>query len=150
VVAYLLERLDRPPDQTGAGAAADPTSTGRVAADVVERLMLAAAIVLGALLFAGTLAGDDETSWWGIVAGAGCAALGYAAVAALFARARRRLTGGAATLINAYADGVALGVAALAIAFSPLGYVALAAFVVLAVRGRGQAGQKYQGLRILR
>jgi hypothetical protein len=150
VAAYALERRGGPPEQTGAGAAADPTPTGRAAADLVERLLLVAALVLGALLFAGTLAGEDHTSWWGIVAGVGCAALGYMAVAGLFARARRRLRGGAAALINAYADAVALGIAALSIAVPPLAFLALAAFILLAVRGRGQAGQKYQGLRILR
>src|SRR3954470_20305524 len=46
------------------------------------------AVVLGALLFAGSLAADGETSWWGLPAGVVCAALGYLAVAALFGRAR--------------------------------------------------------------
>jgi hypothetical protein len=150
VVAYGLERREGPAEQSGPGAAADPTRTGRMAASVLERLMLVAAIVLGALLFAGTLAGDDQTSWWGIVAGAACAALGYTAIAALFARARRRLTGGAAALIDLYADGVALGIAGISIAVPALGYLALAAFVLLIARTRGQTGQKYQGLRILR
>src|SRR5205814_4959300 len=115
--------------------------TGRAAADVVERLMLAVAIVLGALLFAGTLAGEGRTSWWGIVAGAACAALGYLAIAGLFARARRRLTGGAAALINAYADAVALGLAGISIAVPVLAFAALAAFVLLIARTRGQAGK---------
>ena len=150
VIAYGLERREGPPEQTGPGAAADPTRTGRVAADVLERLLLLVALVLGALLFAGTLAGDGQTSWWGIVAGVACAALGYLAVAVLFARARRRLTGGAAALINAYADAIALGLAGLSIAVPVLGFAALAAFVFLIVRSRGQAGRKYQGLRILR
>jgi hypothetical protein len=150
VIAYGLERREGPPGQGGPGAAADPTPTGRVAANVLERLMLVAALVLGALLFAGTLAGDGRTSWWGILAGAACAALGYAAVAMLFARARRRIAGGAAALINLYADAVALGLAGISIAVPALGFLALAAFVLLIARGRAQAGRKYQGLRILR
>src|SRR5437763_1514620 len=137
VIAYGLERREGPAEQTGPGAAADPTRTGRVAADVVERLMLVVALVLGALLFAGTLAGDGQTSWWGIVAGVACAALGYLAVAVLFARARRPLTGGAAALINAYADAIALGLAGLSIAVPVLGFASLAAFVFLIVRSRG-------------
>src|SRR5215212_2516469 len=100
VVADALERREGPAERAGPGAAADLTRTGRAAAGVLERLMLVAALVLGALLFAGTLAGEDRTSWWGIVAGAACAALGYLAVAALFARARRRVRGGAAALID--------------------------------------------------
>ncbi|MFL5886549.1 MAG: DUF4126 domain-containing protein [Thermoleophilaceae bacterium] len=150
VIAYGLERREGPAEQTGPGAAADPTPTGRIAATLFERALLVIGIVLGALLFAGTLAGDGRTSWWGIVAGAGCAALGYLAIAALFARARRRLTGGAAALINLYADGVALGLAALSIAVPVAGYLALVAFLLLIARGRAQTGKKYQGLRILR
>src|SRR5205814_7594778 len=136
VVAYGLERREGPAEQTGPGAAADPTATGRVAASLVERLLFVISIVLGALMFAGTLAGDGRTSWWGIVAGAACAALGYLAIAGLFARARRRLTGGAAALINAYADAVALGIAGISIAVPVLAFVALAAFVLLIARSR--------------
>src|SRR5947199_8073234 len=133
VIAYGLERREGPAEQTGPGAAADPTPTGRIAATLFERALFVVGIVLGALLFAGTLAGDGQTSWWGIVAGAACAALGYLAVAVLFARARRRLTGGAAALINAYADAIALGLAGLSIAVPVLGFAALAAFVFLIV-----------------
>src|SRR3954453_20495202 len=151
VAVYLLER--RQPgggQQTGAGAAADPTRSGRVAVNTAERLVLVAAIALGALLFAGILAGDHKTSWWGIVAGAACAALGYQAIAALFARARRRLTGSAAALVNAYADALALGIAGVSIAAPPLAFLALAGFLLLMARSRGQADRKYRGLRILR
>jgi hypothetical protein len=150
VAVYLLERRQPGGEQTGAGAAADPTAPGRVSANLVERLVLVAAIVLGALFFAGILAGDDHTSWWGIVAGAASAALGYQAIAALFARARRRLTGGAAALVNAYADALALGIAGVSIAAPPLAFLALAAFLLLIARSRAQADRKYQGLRILR
>jgi hypothetical protein len=150
VVAYGLERREGPAERAGPGAAADPTPTGRLAAGLLERGLLVVALVLGALLFAGTLAGGDETSWWGIVAGAACAALGYLAIAALFARARRRVRGGAAALIDMYADALALGLAGVSIAVPVLGYAALAAFGLLIARGRAQAGGKYQGLRILR
>jgi hypothetical protein len=132
-IAYVLERR-------GQGASAK----------LLERGLLAVAVALGALLFAGTLAGEGDTSWWGIAAGAACALLGYLAVAALFMRARRRLTGGAAGLINAYADMVALALAGISIAVPALGYLALAAFVLLIGRTRAQAGGKYEGLRILR
>src|SRR5256885_9170316 len=58
VIAYGLERREGPGGQSGAGAAADPTRTGRVAADMGERPMLVGAPLLGALPFARTLAGD--------------------------------------------------------------------------------------------
>src|SRR5436853_1596023 len=145
VVAYGLERREGPAEQAGPGPAADPTPPGRAAAALGERLLSVASLGLGALMFAGTLAGEHHTSWWGIVAGAACAALGYLAIAGLFARARRRLTGGAAALINAYADAIALGLAGLSIAVPVLGFAALAAFVFLIVRSRGQAGRQYRG-----
>jgi predicted Co/Zn/Cd cation transporter (cation efflux family) len=84
------------------------------------------------------------------VAGVACAALGYAAVALLFARARRRLEGGAAGLMSVYADAIALALAGLAILLPPVGLVALAAFVVLLVRSRSGGEKKYEGLRVLR
>ncbi|HKP92047.1 MAG TPA: hypothetical protein VJT75_18910, partial [Thermoleophilaceae bacterium] len=79
-----------------------------------------------------------------------CAALGYAAVATLFARARRRLDGGGASLLTVYADAISLALAGLAIALPPVGLVALVAFAVLLVRGRASGDRKYEGLRVLR
>jgi heme/copper-type cytochrome/quinol oxidase subunit 2 len=122
---------------------------------VVEVGSAAIAIVLGALLFAGSLAEDGQTSWWGLPAGLLCAALGYLAVAALFGRARARLASqpdaaGAASLLDVYAEAIALVLAAVAIFVEPVGYVALAAFLFLIVRSRGEGAQKYGGLRILR
>jgi hypothetical protein len=112
-------------------------------------------VVLGALLFAGSLAADGQTSWWGLPAGLACAALGYFGVAALFGRARRRLVGQpdtrtARSLIDLYAEGIALGLAALSLFVEPAGYAALVVFAFLIVRSRGERGQKYEGLRILR
>src|SRR3954447_18097188 len=60
---------------------------------LIERATAVIGIVLGALFFAGSLADGGETSWWGLFAGAACAALGYLALAALFSRARARLAG---------------------------------------------------------
>jgi uncharacterized membrane protein len=119
---------------------------------VIERAMLGLGVVLGALLFAGSLADGGHASWPGIVGGVACAALGYFAVAALFARARKRISdsGGAVALLDAYADVIALALAGLSILFPPLAFVALAAFLVLIVRSRGEGAQKYEGLRSLR
>ena len=107
-------------------------------------------IALGALLFAGVLANAGSRAWPGLIAGAACAALGFAAVARLFTRARRRADRSAAALFTVYGDIAALALAALAIFVPPVGLVALVAFVVLAVRSRAGRGEKYEGLRILR
>ena len=107
-------------------------------------------VVLGALLFAGSLAAGGEASWPGLLGGALAAALAWAGVGALFDRARGRLKGGAAGLLSLYADAIALALAALAIFLEPVGYLALAAFVLLLVGGRRGADRKYAGLRVLR
>ena len=79
-----------------------------------------------------------------------CAGLAWAAVGALLDRARGRLDGGAAGLLSVYADVAALVLAALAIFVEPVAYLAIAAFVLLLVRGRRDGDRKYAGLRILR
>ena len=129
VLAYVLERGGR-----------------RDAARVLGLV----AIGLGALLFAGSLADGDHTSWPGLVAGAGCAALGYVGATGFLDRVRRRLEGGPATLLDVYADLAALVLAGLSILAPPVGYLALAAFVWLLLRGREGEERKYEGLRILR
>jgi hypothetical protein len=130
VVAYLLERSD----------------AGRA----VEIFSGVLGIVLGALLFAGALADGGTDAWIGLIAGPICAFLGWQAVGGLVERARRRLEGGAAALMTAYADGAALLLAALAVFIPPVSILAIAAFVLLLVRGREREGEKYAGLRILR
>lgn len=116
----------------------------------LERILALVALALGALLFAGALAHADADWWPGLPAGAMCAAAGYLAVAVLFARARRRVEGSAAGLIELYAEGIALALAGVSIALPPVGFAAFAAFLVLLARGRSRSGQKYEGLRILR
>ena len=130
VVAYLLERSE----------------SGRA----VEIFSGVLGVVLGALLFAGALADGGTDAWIGLIAGPICAVLGWLAVGGLVERARQRLEGGAAALLTAYADGVALLLAALAIALPPISILAIAAFVVLLLGGRRREGEKYAGLRILR
>lgn len=130
LVAYLLERSD----------------AGRA----VEIFSGVLGIVLGALLFAGALADGGTDAWIGLIAGPICALLGWQAVGGLVERARRRLEGGAAALMTAYADAAALLLAALAIFVPPVAILAIAAFVLLLVRGKEREGEKYAGLRILR
>ncbi|MBV9214094.1 MAG: DUF4126 family protein [Actinobacteria bacterium] len=136
VLAYAVDR------RRGEAAAPrrDPLAVG----------LAAIALALGALLFAGSLAGGHHESWPGLVGGVACAALGYAAVAALFGRARRRLARGAARMLDLYADAIALVLAAISIALPPVGLLALLAFVFLIVRARAGGERKYEGLRVLR
>jgi len=130
VVAYLLERSD----------------TGRA----VEFFSGALGVVLGAMLFAGALADGGTDAWPGLIAGPICALLGWLAVGGLIERARRRLDGGAAALMTAYADGAALLLAAIAVFLPPVSILAIIAFVVLLFGGRRREGEKYAGLRVLR
>jgi hypothetical protein len=141
VVAYVVDRR-------GEGSSGTRPSAGRSPAEIGLAVV---ALGLGALLFAGALSGGEERSGFvGLPLGALCAALGLAAGAAFFGRARRRVTGGAAALLVAYADGVSLALAALSILVPPVGFLALVLLAVLFVRGRRAGERKYEGLRILR
>ena len=108
------------------------------------------ALALGALLFAGSLADGGHSGLPGLLAGAACAALAYAAVGGLLDRAARRLDEGAAGLLTVYADLIALALAGIAILLPPVAFLALGAFLLLLVKGRRSEDRKYAGLRILR
>ena len=116
----------------------------------VERGVLTLGLVLGALLFAGSLAAGGEAAWPGIVAGIACALVGRAALGGLFERAARRLGEGDTGLLNLYAEGAALLLAGVAIVLPPLSFLALAGFLLLLVRGGRAEDRKYAGLRVLR
>jgi hypothetical protein len=134
VVSYLLERR-RP----------------RFAMSRPAELVLGAlGIAFGALLFAGSLADTGHRSWPGLIAGAACAALGFAAVVGLLRRTRRRLDGSAASFLSAYADLAALALAGLSILLPPVAYLGLVAFALLLASEQRAGGRKYEGLRILR
>ena len=115
-----------------------------------ERAAAVLGLTLGGLLFAGSLAEGGSEAWPGLVAGVLCAALAWAAVGGLLARAARRLDSGAAGLLPLYAEGAALVLAGLAVALPPVSFLALAAFALLLVRGRREGERKYAGLRVLR
>lgn len=141
VTAYALER--RGASRRG-GA---PAGSGR---SRLEIGLLGLAVLLGALLFAGSLAGGGAPAWPGLVAGVACAALGFLAVSGLLTRVRRRLDSGAAALLPVYADVLALALAGLAVLVPPVSFLAIALFAVIVVRGRRGEQSKFQGLRILR
>ncbi|HEY1596772.1 MAG TPA: DUF4126 domain-containing protein [Thermoleophilaceae bacterium] len=134
VISYLIERR-RP---------------GAIDSRQMEIVLGLLGIVFGALLFAGSLADTGHKSWPGLIGGAACALLGFAAIAGLMRRTRRRLDPSAASFLTAYADLIALALAGLAILFPPISFVALAGFVVLLIGGQRRGDQKYEGLRILR
>jgi len=156
VGSYALQRRRESVAQTtAAGRPGDPRANvggGRRLPEPYDAAMLLLGVVLGALLFAGSLADTGHESWPGILGGIACAALGYYALASLFARARRRLSGsgGAVALLGVYADLIALALAGLSILFPPIAYLALVVFLVLIVRSRSESAQKYEGLRSLR
>jgi hypothetical protein len=137
VVAYFADRATAPDEQ----------AVGRTP---MQAALAVVAMALGAVLFGASLAEGGETSWPGIIAGMVCALLGFFAVAMLLQRARTRLQGGAAALLNLYGDGLSLVIAGLTILFPPLGYLALVGFVALILRARRAGSEKYEGLRILR
>jgi hypothetical protein len=112
--------------------------------------LLALALILGALVAAGSVA-DNSSDWWaGAIAGLAAAALGFQAARQLFGRVRRRLDDQAAAALPVYAEGVALGAAGISILFPPLALVVIGALIWLLAGGRRREGEKYAGLRILR
>jgi hypothetical protein len=122
---------------------------------LVPALALAGlAVVIAALEFAGTLADEGYAAAPGFPAGAVCAAVGFLAAQAFFGRAAARArTGGeeeAASLVELFAQGAALLLAVLAVLLWPVSWVALAFIVWVLLVQRRRAGQKYEGLRILR
>lgn len=105
----------------------------------------------GAVLFAGTLAAHHDAWWPGLLGGLAVVWLAQRSVLPVFARARARLADGTAKqALTVYLDAVSLVLAALVALLHPLGYVALALLVWLALRGRARGEEKYAGLRILR
>ena len=127
----------------------------RAGRDAAERppllyALLAVALVLGALLAAGSVADRSDAWWAGLVAGLACAALGFQAARSLFGRVRRRLDEQAAAALPVYAEGAALAAAGLSILFPPLAVLIIAALVWLLAGSKRRAGEKYAGLRILR
>jgi hypothetical protein len=118
--------------------------------DPVVAILLATALVLGALLASGSIA-DHYADWWpGLIVGPAAAALGFVAARSLFSRVRARLDAQTAGALPLYAEGSALLAAGLSILFPPLAIIVVAALAWLWIGGRRRAGEKYAGLRILR
>jgi hypothetical protein len=116
----------------------------------VALVISAAAVVIGALLFAGALARGHYAWWPGIIGGVLCAGVGILATRPLLARVRSRLDSEAAGALPVFTEAVALAGAALSVLAPPVGIVLLAFLLWLLFAGRGRGEQKYAGLRILR
>jgi uncharacterized membrane protein YgdD (TMEM256/DUF423 family) len=110
----------------------------------------AIAIVLGAVLFAGSLCRGHYVVWPGFVGGVICATVGIAATRPLLNRVRTRLDEATKAMLPLFAEGAALLFGALSIIAPPVGPVVLALLLWLLLAGRRREGQKYAGLRILR
>jgi hypothetical protein len=117
---------------------------------VVGAVLLAVALGIGALLFAGALADHTDTWWPGLLGGALFAFLAFRVSRELLARTRSRLDDEAASALTVYAEGAALLTAVLAILAPPLSLVAAGFLIYLLVKSRRRQGEKYAGLRILR
>ena len=113
-------------------------------------ILLAVAVVLGALQGAGSLADHGYTIVPGIVGGALAAALGFFAAKSLFERVRRRLDTEAQAVLPLYGEGAGLLGAGLSVLFPPLAILLLGGLGWLLAGGRRREGEKYAGLRILR
>ncbi len=110
----------------------------------------AAALAVGALLFAGSLARGGYAFWPGIIGGLICAAVGLVATRPLLLRVRARLDDEAAAALPLFAEGAALLAAVLSVLLPPVGVVVFALLLWLLFASRGRDEQKYAGLRILR
>jgi Domain of unknown function (DUF4126) len=108
--------------------------------------------IAGALLFAGTLADHGHASWPGLVAGAVIGFIGYLALGLLFMRANQRLfaAGDPGVVLGLGRDLLVIALTVLCVLADPVGYVVLAAALVLMVTARRREGEKYEGLRVLR
>lgn len=110
----------------------------------------AMAVVLGAVLFGGSLSAGGLLAWPGLVGGAALALAAYAAASGLLLRVRRRLDAGAGALLPVWADAAAVALALTAILFPPAALVGLLGLAYLLLAARRERDRRYEGLRVLR
>jgi uncharacterized membrane protein len=110
----------------------------------------AVSVVIGALLFAGSLARGHYAPWPGLIGGVICAVVGILATRPLLARVRARLDDQTAGALPVFSEAAAVICAALSVLLPPVGVIVLALLLWLLLAGRGRSEQKYAGLRILR
>jgi Domain of unknown function (DUF4126) len=119
---------------------------------VAQPAIVAQALAVGALLFAGTLAAHGDAWWPGLIGGFLAAGLALRASGPVAVRARRRLPDRAAReAVTVYLDAASLLLTALIALVHPLGYLAAVLLAWFSWRGRTRGdGDRYAGLRILR
>jgi hypothetical protein len=127
----------------------------RVARETLETraaatVIAAVSVVIGALLFGGSLARGHYAVWPGLIGGVICAAVGVMATRPLINRVRARLDDRTAGALPLFTEGAAVIGAALSVLLPPVGVVVLALLLWLLYAGRGRSEQRYAGLRILR
>jgi hypothetical protein len=143
VLAYVLQLV------FGLAPTVDPSDRSRRGAPLAAALA-GLALGAGALLFGGTLAAHGDSAWPGVIGGLLVVGLAQLASGPIIRGARARLPDRPAReALTIYLDGAALLLAALVCLLHPLGYVLLVLLVVLLLRTRRRAGEKYAGLRIL-
>ena len=100
---------------------------------------------------AGVLFGLQAGEWYASVTAAVCGALAAVAAQQLLTGMRARLAGsGAASTLPLYGVAIALLTAAITLVLQPVGVIVLIALVWFWIAARRRAGEKYEGLRILR
>jgi hypothetical protein len=126
--------------------------------NVLRWPQVAVLAAIGAVVFAASLAEEGETAGPGLILGAVATAFAATIAWSILAGAIRRAQGNepgsreadaANTMIVAFA-GAGIVLAALSLFLPPVSLVALAALAWLALTRRRRAGEKYEGLRILR
>lgn len=118
---------------------------------LAEMTITATAMVVGALLFAASLADHDSPGWLGLVVGAGIALFTRTVAAAVYGGARRRLPEETFPWgLWAISVAAAAAIAGVAIALPPASYPVLVVCGWILVKRRRRDSEKYAGLRVLR
>lgn len=118
---------------------------------LAELTLTATAVVVGAVLFAASLADHGYPGWPGLVAGAGIAFFTRTVAAAVYSGARRRLpeqTFPWGLWVASVA--AAAAIVGVAVALPPASYLVLIVCGWILVKRRRRDSEKYAGLRVLR
>jgi len=130
---------------------------GAIAGTVPERargltlVLLLAAAIGGALAFGASLESEDHPAWPGWPVGAALAVLAFGIARGVVSGAASRAGGGGSpAAIAGTVALVGLVLAVLSVLVPPVALVFLGGLVVLSLRRRRRADEKYEGLRSLR